>query len=479
MLHGEIVTKPNVLLIVADDMGYGDFGVFNDGYVYTPALDQLVSDGVCLTQHYSGSPVCSPARAALLTGRYPIRTGAITPQEVMGRDRIALREVTLADSFRHSGYATGLVGKWHNGSLDSRYHPNGRGFDEFAGFCGGWADYYAWNLDRNGVLEPSDGRYLTDVLTEEAGAFIKRHRSEPFFLSVMFNAPHSPLQAPEELVQPYLDAGLSHAVALTYAMIQSMDTGVARILEVLEKMGVADNTIVMFTSDNGPAFALREDQVPEGVGREPKRFNCGFKGAKGSVYEGGIRVPMILRWPDGLEGRRTIDELVHFTDWMPTLLSMTGAMRPGGLPLDGHDVLPLLHGEIPEECPRRFWQWNGNLPVGTANAAMREGPWKLVRPQLKIEFATEAGKRAAARYIELDIEYKYHPENVTELLPDSDFDRIIPDPPAPELYNIESDPSETQNLALSEPDRCSRMLSEIETWFEEVESERLEIQDVW
>ncbi len=142
--------QPNIILIVADDMGYGDFGVFNNGLVRTPSLNHLVSEGICLTQHYAGSPVCSPSRAALLTGRYPHRTGAFTPQEVLGLDRISLREITLGNAFQQSGYRTALIGKWHNGALDKRYHPNARGFDEFVGFSGGWADYYQWGLDYNG-----------------------------------------------------------------------------------------------------------------------------------------------------------------------------------------------------------------------------------------------------------------------------------------------------------------------------------------
>lgn len=466
--------QPNIVLIVADDMGYGDFGVFNDSLVRTPTLDQLVEESLCLTQHYSGSPVCSPARAALLTGRYPQRTGAITPQEVLGLDRIALREVTIADAFQQGGYATGLIGKWHNGALDPRFHPRARGFDEFIGFSGGWADYYRWHLDDNGVFRKSDGRYLTDVLTDEAVGFIRRHGQRPFFLSLMFNAPHSPLQAPEEVVQPYLEAGLSRGVAIIYAMIEVMDAGIARILAELDRLKLADNTVVMFTSDNGPAFLLRADQVPQGVSRDTTRFNCGFNGAKGSVYEGGIRVPMIIRWPDGgLAGGRPVTDLIHFTDWLPTLLSSAGIAPPPDPPLDGYDVLPLLRGERPQVEPRRFWQWNAYSPIGTTNAAMRNGDWKLVRPQIKgIRYATPEDERLAARYVETDIAYKYYPEQVTDLMRDPEPERIIPDPPPPELYNIKDDPLEKHNLAAAEPARVSRMLAELESWFEAVETER-------
>ncbi|MFW6195122.1 MAG: sulfatase-like hydrolase/transferase [Chloroflexota bacterium] len=471
------MARPNIVLIVADDMGYGDFGAFNDGHVRTPALDGLMGDSVCLTQHYSGSPVCSPARAALLTGRYPHRTGALTPQEVLGMDRIALREATIADAFANAGYATGMVGKWHNGALDDRYHPNARGFHEFAGFRGGWADYWGWRIERNGRFQWSDGRYLTDVLTEEALGFIRRHRDGPFFLMVTYNAPHSPLQAPEELARPYEAMGLSRGVAITYAMIEAMDGGVARIREELDSQGLAEDTVLMFTSDNGPAFMLREDQAPPGVSPDTTRHNCGFNGAKGSVYEGGVRVPMIVRWPaGGLAGGRRSDALVHFTDWLPTLTGVAGVEHPGALPLDGVDALPALRGPEPVDGPPRFWQFNTYSPIGTTNAAMRAGDWKLVRPAINgIRYATAEDERIAARYVEKDIEYKYHPENVPEILDDPEPRRIIPDAPPPELYNIREDPLERESLADREPERARRMLRELETWFEGVEAERRSI----
>ncbi len=471
------MSKPNILLILADDMGYGDFGAFNPA-VHTPALDGLLAESLCLTQHYSGSPVCSPARAALLTGRYPHRTGALTPQEMLGLDRIAPREVTMGDYFQAAGYATGLVGKWHNGALDPRHHPNARGFAEFAGFRGGWADYYRWRIERNGSFQRTDGRYLTDVLTDEGIDFMRRHRAEPFLLAMMYNAPHSPLQAPDELVQPYLDAGLSPGVAITYAMIQAMDAGIARLLTELDEQGLAENTIVLFSSDNGPAFMLRADQVPPGMDRDTRRFNCGFNGAKGSVYEGGIRVPMIVRWPAGLERGQEIDALLHFTDWLPTLLACAG-LQPHELgnheplPFDGTNILPRLRGELPRDAPRRFWQWNAYTPIGTTNAAMRDGAWKLVRPAIPdIRYATPADEALAERYVEADIAYKYEPETISGLLNIPEPRRIVPEPPPPELYNLQSDPQEAHNLAAREPARVQRMVSELERWFEEIEQER-------
>jgi arylsulfatase A len=470
------MARPNIILIVADDMGYGDFGIFSEGRVKTPNLDHLVDQSLFLTQHYSGSPVCSPARAALLTGRYPHRTGAITPQEVRGLDRISVDEVTICDTFRSSGYVTGLIGKWHNGALDDRHHPNARGLDEFVGFRGGWMDYWDWRIERNGKPEQSDGRYLTDVFTSEAISFVSRHQSEPFLLCLMYNAPHSPLHAPAELTARYVEAGCSESIAMTYAMIEQMDHGVGQLLSELEALGLSENTIVSFTSDNGPAMRLRSDQVPEGVSIDTNRPNAGFRGAKGSVYEGGIRVPMILRWPEGL-GTSRCDELIHFTDWLPTLASSADvALLQDSNPLDGRNALQTLLGERATSAPR-FWQWNGYSPVYESNAAMRDGDWKLVRPALAITPADEAAQIAMERYVDMDIAYKYHPETVTELMSDPEPNRIIPYPPAPQLYNIASDPFEKTDLAFSEPDRVSVMLSSLESWCEEVEYDRASVKN--
>jgi arylsulfatase A-like enzyme len=466
------MTGPNIVLMVADDMGYGDFGLYSEGRVRTPALDELASQGMRLTQHYAGSAVCSPSRAALLTGRYPIRTGAVTPQEVLGLDRIALEEVTIADSFKEAGYATGMVGKWHNGAIDPRFHPNARGFDEFAGFRGGWADYYRWNLDRNGVLEKSDGRYLTDVLADESASFIDRHKEEPFFLMITWNAPHSPLQAPEEVTQRYLDAGFERGIAIIYAMIEVMDRGIGKVREALHTAGIEDDTLLMFTSDNGPAFGHRPDQVDEGVSLDSTRANAGFAGAKGSVYEGGIRVPMIARWANGLPQDIEIDDQICFIDWLPTLLSLTGNSHIGEKPVDGHDIGAVLRGDSPQEEPRRFWQFNGDTPIGVTNAAMRHGDWKLVRPALDIAFASAADRKLTEDYVQEDINYKYHPEDFTETFNWPEPKKIVPEPPAPELYDLSIDKGETNNIAADHPEVASRMLAELETWFEEVETER-------
>ena len=229
--------RPNVVVIVADDMGYGDFGLFNDGRSRTPHLNELARGGLCLTQHYSGSPVCAPARAALLTGRYPHRTGAIDTLHGRGLDRISLSEVTVADVFRGAGFRTGLVGKWHNGALDPRFHPNARGFEEFVGFSGGWSDYWDYVLDVNGSVVPGDGRYLTDVLTEHAVAFVDgtgESRSSSWSHTTRLT---SRCRRPRRSSGRTSQRGRRSAQRLTYAMIEVMDAGVGRIDEALHALG--------------------------------------------------------------------------------------------------------------------------------------------------------------------------------------------------------------------------------------------------
>ncbi len=461
--------RPNIVLIVADDMGYGDFGCFNNGLSDTPTLDQLVRGGLCLTQHYSASPVCAPARASLLTGRYPHRTGVLDTLEMRGLDRLALRETTIADILSRAGYVTGLVGKWHNGAFDRRYHPNRRGFEEFAGFSGGWQPYFEWRLDRNGSHSHSDGRYLTDVFTTESCEFIRRHRGDSFFLYLAYNAPHFPFESMESDFAPFRDSGeFTFAVSQIYAMIKAMDRGIAAVLDELARDGLADDTLVMFTSDNGPQFGGRGQMCSD-------RFNSGFAGAKTLVYEGGIRLPMVLRWPAGISGGgRTIDAMIHFTDWLPTIIAAAGVAPETitrDLKVDGENVLPILKGDRGKVPEQRFWQWNRYTPDGECNAAMRDGRWKLVRPAIKELM------RVSNEDLAMDVDAKYHPEKYTDILRTPEPERARPAPPPAQLFDIESDPSESNDLAVAEPDRVARMTNELARWFESVELDRRSIRD--
>ncbi len=317
------MTRPNIIHILVDDLGYGDFSFFNKGISETPFLDQFIQESTSLSQHYTSSPVCNPSRASLLTGRYPHRTGSIDTLEWRGLERLDLNEVTIADILQDAGYRTGLIGKWHLGAFDPRYKPEKRGFDEAICFRGGMHDYYDWRLESGDRVQRADGRYLTDFWTDEAIDFLKRSPKDPFYLHLTYNAPHTPLQAPEEDLAVFSDRDdLSEAVKTLYAMIRRLDRNVGRLLESVDKLGLRENTLIVFSSDNGPQFGGAGDDCLD-------RFNCQLHGSKGSTYEGGIRVPAILRWPAGLQKNDSGDNtFFHMCDWLPTILSLAGVEAP-------------------------------------------------------------------------------------------------------------------------------------------------------
>jgi arylsulfatase A-like enzyme len=449
--------RPNVVVILADDMGYGDFAFLNGQASSTPQLDDLAQDSMLFTQAYSASPVCAPARAALLTGRYPQRAGVIDTLEARGTDRLALDETTIADSLRAGGYRTGLVGKWHTGAIGEEYSPINRGFDEFTGFRGGWQDYWNWHLETNGVPWRSDGRYLTEVLADEAAAFIFRNAAEPFFLHVAFNAPHFPFQAPADAIERHRAPGRTERVATIYAMIEIMDQGVGRIRQALSDAGVAENTLVIFTSDNGPDFG--------GAGEESaERFNAGLAGQKQYVYEGGIRLPLLAHWPAAIQPGQS-HQFVHLTDWYPTLLDVTGIPAIGTLPLDGRNVQPALLGGAIDTGPR-FWQWTRYEPSPISNAAMREGSWKLVRPAIQGTFDLTPEDQF------IDIDIKSHPQRYPTI-ENGRRPSIVPVRQAPtQLFDLDADPGENVDLAASRPEVVSRMENALDNWFNDVERER-------
>ena len=462
---------PNVVLIVADDLGYGDLACSGNRFARTPNIDAIASSGVTLHEHYSGSPVCSPARAALLTGRYPHRTGVIDTREVRGLSRLSAREVTLADRLRAAGYSTGLVGKWHLGSVGARYAPYNRGFDEFVGFLGGSSDYWDYWLSHDDRYTRSDGTYLTDRLTSEAVDFIARHRRHPFFLEVAYNAPHSPLQAPQDSLAAFETLeDLSPEVKTIYAMIATMDAGIGRILSALDDFHVSDDTIVIFTSDNGPDMS----GSPQ-FGGEPKselvRFNAGLRGSKGVVFDGGVRVPAFVRWPGGLgQTATTISLPTHFVDWTPTILeacAVTPMDYPAPAPaLDGHSFMPLLQGDASAARTTLAWQWNRYAPLPRCNAALRRGPWKLVWPALDGSLHALPEDSAADRRLDDPFEEPRTLEPYS-----ADVVREISSPAAPLLFDMSRDPGETTDLASSQPALVREMSDELDAWFDDVHSE--------
>ena len=464
------MTRPNVVFILADDLGYGDLGCNNYGATDTPHIDALMREGVNLSQHYSASALSAPARATLMTGRYPHRCGVIDTISAGQMNCLATRETTMAETFRASGYTTGLVGKWHLGHVAPDYHPSQRGFDRWVSFDGGASSYWKWQLDDNGTKREADGRYLTDVLTEDAVDFLEGHQSEPFFLYLAYNAPHGPFEAPEEDIQPYRDKGCyTETLSTLYAMIKRMDIGIGRVLETLDRLGLRDNTIVVFTSDNGPW------QGGEGE-RSIVRFNCGFRGGKGSVYEGGIRVPLTVRWPDGMDGGRDYHDMVHFADWLPTLTEACGVERTEGLPLDGQSVLPALRGEGAAKLnPKRFWQFSRGVPAVEFNAAMRDGDWKLVRPGDDLVNRFEGWEQD----LELGRELTKDLAKFNGQIPDATGRPLFVDqtPDPPQLFNLAADPLEQNDLAAADPQRVSRMMNDMENWWEQVEEDRRSIPD--
>ena len=334
------------------------------------------------------------------------------------------------------------------------------GFEEFVGFSGGSSEYYDYTLDMNGSEVPGDGRYLTDVLTEHAVSFVRRHAREAFLLVAAYNAPHFPMQAPPEIVERYEARGETRGAALTYAMIEVLDDGIGRILAALDADGVSDDTIILFVSDNGPYLG-------EVAGVSLDRFNFGLRGAKHYVFEGGIRVPAMVRWSAGLEGGRTLTEMIHFTDWLPTLSAAAGVPLVRGKELDGRDVLPVLAGRSSEVEPRRFWQCNRYEPRIEGNAAMRDGDWKLVRPAIAEHMVVTEGDRA----IDRALNYR-QPGRITSV-DESPLPEIEPGPPpSPLLFDLATDPFEELDRAAEQPERVARMSEALDTWFESVERDR-------
>jgi arylsulfatase A len=363
----------------------------------------------------------------------------------------------MADVFSDNGYAAGMVGKWHNGLHDMRYHPNDRGFPEFAGFLNGGMDYYQWVLDRNGRAEKCDGRYLTDVFTEESINFIRRHRKEPFFLYLCYNAPHPPYQAPEKSIERFKGIhALTDEVRTIYAMIEVMDSGIGRILETVRQLRLEENTIVIFTSDNGPLLTGNN-----------ARYNGPFRGGKGDVLEGGIRVPAMLKWPDHLPQGEERHKLFHFCDWLPSLTAMTGGVNNSPKPLDGTDRSSYLQDGISYDPKPRFWQRNRYEPVTRCNGAVRDGNWKLVWPM------REGADRKMPEDGKMYFDGLTSPHRVMDIRTGLPERSVAEQQNTPELYRIDLDPGESRDLSAENPDRTESMKQAWDEWFSSIKEEWL------
>lgn len=325
---------PNIVFILSDDQGWGDLSLSGNKNLSTPNIDGLGKNGVVFN-HFYVSPVCSPTRAEILTGRYAVRGGVYSTSA--GGERLDLDEVTVADYFKEAGYATACYGKWHNG-MQYPYHPNGRGFDDYYGFCSGhWGDYYDPMLEQNGQIVKGEG-FIIDDLTNKGISFIEQNKDKPFFLYLPFNTPHAPMQVPDRWWNKFKDkelTSLHHDASkediqftrAALAMCENIDWNVGRIMETLQKNGLEENTIVIYLSDNGP---------------NDYRWNGGMKGKKGDTDEGGIKSPLVMQWKDQLVAGTVIDNVASSLDFLPTLLDMAGIKPQFKNKLDGNSLKPLL-----------------------------------------------------------------------------------------------------------------------------------------
>ncbi len=437
--------RPNVLVIITDDQGYGDLGVHGNPKIKTPQLDEFASQSVRLKNFYV-SPVCAPTRASLLTGRYNYRTGVVDTYR--GRAMMHPDEVTLAEMLASAGYRTGIFGKWHLGD-NAPLRPIDQGFQESLVLKGGGigqasdppggGSYFDPILQNNGKAERFKG-YCSDIYARAASEFIHKPDQRPFFAYLAFNCPHEPLLAPEPELAKYRSMNLAlkefpqlgqpippgfaapaEMVARVYAMVTNIDTNVGKVLKSLEETGAAANTIVVFLTDNGPAHV---------------RFNAGLRGWKGSVYDGGIRVPCYIRWPGQLPSGGTVDRIAAHIDLTPTLLDACGVSPPASVRFDGQSLLPLLRGTQTAGWPDRtlYFQWHrGDEPeLGRAFAA-RSQTYKLVRHEPPL---------GASK------------------------------PPALELYDMERDPYELHDISRDHPDRLKSMYAAYKAWFNDVSSTR-------
>ena len=371
--------RPNVLVILADDLGYGDLSCCGAPDMQTPHIDALARDGMRFTRFYANCPVCSPTRAALLTGRYPDLVGVpgvIRTHRNNSWGHLAPDATLFPEVMGRAGYHTALVGKWHLG-LDERNTPNARGFDFFHGFLGDMMDdYYTHrrhevNYMRRNTEEIDPEGHATDLFSTWACDYIRERAREPqpFFLYLAYNAPHTPIQPPEDWVarvqqrEPDMDEDRAKLVAL----IEHMDDGIGRVLNTLDEAGIRDDTLVVFASDNGGLLRAGANNGP-------------LRSGKQSMYEGGIRVPMCARWPERIPAGRTSEHMALTMDILPTVAECCGV--PCGIPMDGRSLASVLEGGKPDAEERTlFWvrREGGGKYGGRAYYAARRGPWKLVQ----------------------------------------------------------------------------------------------------
>ena len=395
------VKRPNVLFILADDMGYGDLSCYGRPDYKTPVLDGLAKQGIRFTDNYAAAPVCTPTRCAYITGRYPQRlpVGLEEPLKGSSPEDVGLppSHPTIASLLKSNGYETSLVGKWHLG-WKPEFGPNRHGFDEFFGILSGAADYFTHRApDGRGGTRGAGGApdlwqnltpiertgYLTDLLSDKAVEIIGRQRAKPFFLSLQYNAPHSPWEGPEDAAIGHTEHGAGPMTAggslkIYAAMMKSMDAGIGRVLRALERARLDHDTLVIFTSDNGG---------------ERYSFNWPFSFQKMYLFEGGTRVPAIARWTGRIPAGRVTAQAAITMDWTATILAATGTPPDPAYPLDGTNLLPVCTGESPVQDRALFWRITGF-------DAARVGTWKYLKDadgEYLFDLSLDPGEKADLR----------------------------------------------------------------------------------
>jgi arylsulfatase A-like enzyme len=435
---------PNVILIITDDQGFGDLGFHGNPHINTPTLDAFAEGSVRFTNFYV-SPVCAPTRSSLMTGRYSLRTGVRDTYN--GGAMMATSELTIAELLKSENYTTGIFGKWHLGD-NYPMRPSDQGFDEslihlsggmgqvgdFTTFFQGDRSYFDPVLWHNNEPQKYLG-YCSDIFADEAIKFIEKNKEKPFFTYLSFNAPHTPLQVPDEYYQKYKNIDPSSGFGQdgkpfypmseankedarkVYAMVENIDDNLNRLFQKLEELGISDNTIVIFMTDNGP---------------QQRRYVAGLKGLKGDVSQGGVRAPFFIRFSAAFKGNREINTLSAHIDVMPTLAELCGFEVPQDRKIDGISMLPLIQGNAKSRPDRSFFSyWTRKYPERYENISIQRSGWKLI------------GKTSFDSEIE-------------------DF----------ELYNLEEDPYELSNLSASETPKALELKSELDGILTELTQEK-------
>jgi len=419
--------RPNIVFLLIDDLGYADCG-FNGGTeILTPNIDKLATSGAVLEQHYV-QPVCSPTRAALMTGRYATRTGVYTIVRPHSKWGLPLEERTLANALSEAGYTTAITGKWHLGEFDKAYLPTSRGFQHQHGHYFGALDYFThvrdgshdWHHDDQEFKEEG---YSTHLVTREAIRLIQAQpKDKPLFLYMPYNAVHSPLQVPDKYLELY--GALKGARKQLAGMLSCLDEAIGQVVDALEKSGLRDNTLIVFSSDNGGP---------------PPGTNTPLRDFKGSIFEGGVRGCAFANWPGKIPAGLRIKEPMHVIDWYPTLVKLAGGTLDQKLPIDGKDVWPMITAKAlsPHESI---------LSVQSATqAALRMGEWKLIQASNQ-PLENEDAPKKAAKGKKKGKGGKYEPFM---------------------LFNLANDPGEMTNLITQEPERAAAMKAKLAEWLKD------------